>query len=185
MKTIEEYEIEISSKISLATEGMQKFNDNISRIGSVIGRDTSEVYSVLNNALVLSVDRFNTMALKNADTLQPIVDKLDKILNVLAEVISSIDKIEQAANDNTASLDVRNDVTNAMIKASEDVDSLIDIIPSTAVDSTFIKNPEIAIVSGLAAFFISKEIAKLGTLASIAIACGAAYFVGNTITGKD
>lgn len=184
MKTIEEFEIEITSKIAVAQDQMSIFKENIPKIGSVIGRDTTEVYNVLLSALTGAVERYNSLGARNAETLQPIVDKLEKIINVLAEVMASIEKIDQAQGENQSSLEVRNDVTNTMTKASEDVDALIDVIPSVPVPSNpIVANPGLALASGIAAFFIANKIAKLGPFASFALAAGAAYYMGNV--GKE
>jgi hypothetical protein len=179
MKTIEEFEMEIGSKITLAQEGLIKFGDNVSRIGSVIGKDPTQVYNVLNSALSGVIDRFNSMAAKNSETLQPLVDRLDKILDVLAAVIIAINNIEQSAGDNVSDLDVKNEVNAVIEKASTDADSLIDTVPSTVVTySPIVANPGVALLAGVAAYFIATKVANLGPFAGFAIAAGAAYYMG-------
>jgi len=117
MKTIEQYEVEIASKAEIIEQQLAVFQENIGQIGSVIGKDSTQVYELLVSQYNDVINTYTTTTRRNAPILQGYVTKLDKILAVLAEVMASIEKIE--SNHGEDLLSTRYDVEIAMEQANE------------------------------------------------------------------
>ena len=118
MKTIEQFEAEISQKIAIIEGQLKVFHDNLGRIGQVTGRDASEVYDKLSYHYQTVIDEMATTTRRNTSIMGAWVDTLDSILNVLAAVMHSVDAMEQPA-ENVDMLDVKAQVEQAIDKACQ------------------------------------------------------------------
>ena len=122
MKTIEQYENEIALKAGVIDEQLKYFDDNIGKIGSVIGKDSTVVYNTLYNSFTDVMDQYTYSTRRNPEILSGYVAKLDQIQVVLDEVMNSIDKIYKGADEDL--LTTRFDVNDAMEKAGEMAEEL-------------------------------------------------------------
>lgn len=103
MKTIEMYESEISMKIDRCKDQLATFENNIGKIGNVIGKDSTVVHKTLTSNLNNIITDYSMLIQRNSTTLQAISDRLDRILVVLSTVMDAIDDIDNAPGENQLS----------------------------------------------------------------------------------
>ena len=178
MKTIEQYEIEIQSKISTCQQQLQRFSDNLMSIGRVIGKDPTHVYEIVQAQFDSTQQDYASMMNKNQESLSFISGKLDVILDVLAEVMNSIDEIEK--NPDTEELSVKQSVDNTMEYLAENAESILSQVVANPGGDLFNN-----IVVGLSVFIGLKLIFRMGNIPSVAGAAAAIYLLIKANEHKD
>lgn len=123
MKTIEEYEVEIAAKSDIIRAQLDKFQENIGRIGKVIGKDSTVVYDTLVSQFNDVVQIYSSTTRRNPEILQGYVNKLNKILNVLAGVMQAIDRLDTMHDEDE--ITVKDEVDQIMEDANEAVNNLV------------------------------------------------------------
>lgn len=167
MKTIEQYEAEIQQKKQLATHQLGIFQENLSEIGRVIGKDPSHIYEVVCTALDRIEQDHSEMINVNTSALESILDRLNVVLGVLEDAILSVEAIEQSTE--TEELSVKNFVDEKMEGLAENAESVLSETFETK-ESMFT-----SLVIGLVAFAGLKYVLRFGNLPSAAAAAAAIY----------
>ena len=119
MATIEELEIRLSSKLSLAEQKLEKFGNNVNNIEKVIGKDPTYVYDVLLERHVGVKTQYANAINVNTGFLGELIAEEDNILAVLEEVMTVIDRIENASEDEAQ--EVREEISEEMDGIAEGV----------------------------------------------------------------
>jgi len=122
MATIEELEIQLAKKFSIIDLQLSRFEDNLNRIGKVIGKDPGHVYDVLKNEYDLLISNYGSLVNKNVGILSILIEKSDKILSVLKEISSIIKKIESSHDED-------------MLSVAEEIDQKMESISSSLEES--------------------------------------------------
>lgn len=181
MKTIENYEFEIDAKASVIRQQLAIFYENISRIGSVIGKDSTKVYNVLLKSFDTVINTYKTSTNRNTEILQGYVDVLDRIATVLSVVMDRIDMIDNVPVEN--SLDIHYDINDTLEKAYEDaktieseVENKVQIVIANQTGVVPSDTMVHYLVIGGGSYLISRLLG-LSRLASAGIAVGSCYLV--------
>lgn len=171
MATIEELEMQLQQRLSIIDLRLSRFYDNLGRIGSVIGKDSSYVYDVLKKKYNSLASDFSSMVNKNVETLTIMIERSEKILLVLDEVSKVIDTIESSHDDEM--LSVRGEVDEKMESLASTVEELTSEVSNKI-------GPSILgyVVPGAAAYIILRMIGT-GRTVSIVAAAAVAYIVNS------
>uniref|UniRef100_A0A6H1ZY04 Uncharacterized protein n=1 Tax=viral metagenome TaxID=1070528 RepID=A0A6H1ZY04_9ZZZZ len=175
MATIEELEMQLQQRLSIIDLRLSRFYDNLGRIGSVIGKDSSYVYDVLKKKYNSLASDFSSMVNKNVETLTIMIERSEKILSVLDEVSKVIDTIESSHDDEM--LSVRGEVDEKMESLASSVEELTSEVSDRAGN---LIGPSMLgyVVPGAAAYIILRMIGT-GRTVSLVAAAAVAYIVNS------
>lgn len=178
MKTIEMYEAEIGSKFDRCKDQLAIFHSNIGKIGNVIGKDSTVVYTTLSNSLNALIADYNILLPRNAATMQPMSDKADRILSILAPIMDAIDQIDNAPGENQ--LSTKTKIENIMEGVNQYVEDMSKKISvqvqqgsGQGVSSNLIKYG----IYGVGSYLILNKLIGLSPFLSAAGAVGVVYLV--------
>jgi len=169
MKTIEEYQVEIQQKKEIARQMLDRFQDGLSSIGSIIKKDPSYVYDVVCRSLEAIELDYDEMVNVSVSSLEYISDRFNVVIGVLEEVMLSLDAIEQKTD--TEEISVENFVNEKMENLAENAEStLSEVFEDKKTMASYL-------TTGLLTFAGLKFVLKTGILTSIAGAAVAVYLV--------
>ena len=178
MKTIEDCELEIETKTDIIKDRMTRFEQNIGRIGSVIGKDSTDVYQLLLRKFNETIDMYNTGTRRSVEVLGGYIATLDNINVVLDDVMVAIDKIE---GDRGEDLTEKFKVDEIMEKVSEMTDAVVskaeqavEQVTGKEVSTSTVK----AGVYGIGSFLLMKALG-IGKAVAVAGAAATAYYVAS------
>jgi len=168
MKTIEQYEMEILEKSSVINNQLDIFHENIGQIGHVIGKDATHVYDVILSSFDQATAEYNETT-KNVKKLELISAKLDHILNVLAEVMTAINRMENSRDEDaiTVKLEVNDLIerANAMLETA-----IVETSSATGME----RGTTSRLVVGFGVYFISRLVG-ISRLPSIGLGIASAW----------
>lgn len=125
MKTIEEFDAEIYYKAGEAQAQLERFKDNLGNLNQILGRDPTDLYELLSSSFEQTVETWQTTTRKNTEILQGYVDKLDRILNGLAEIMLAIDDLQISREMGTVDEDTRQNIDQSLKNAADAVKDLV------------------------------------------------------------
>ena len=175
MKTIEQYEVEISEKSEMIEFHLARFKENTGNIGKVIGKDPTVVYDLLTRRYNETITEFRTTTRRNPEIMAGYVRTFDKILSVLYEVEKSIELIDKGRSGEEIDVSLEVDkIMDWVSKASDDIVPGADIAATEAAD--FLGIPKGLVIGG-ATYFLLRFIG-LNQMWSVAGGASAGYFLG-------
>lgn len=158
MATIEQLEVELTSKLSIAEQKLNRFQENLGRIGSIIGKDPTYVYDLLLSKHTEVSTGYASAVNVNTGLLSELIDKENKVLAVLDEVMVVLDRIDSA--DDIEAIDVKNEV-------AEGINGIVEGIESR-LEENDISIPGVGfIVPGLASYVLLRYVLKAGRTISL------------------
>jgi hypothetical protein len=122
MKTIEDCISEIESKAATIQSQLDLFQENIGYVGSVIGKDSTIVHSTLESRFCETMEIYRSTTRQNVEILEGYIGTLDKILQVLAEVLSVIESSKSAPVED--SLEARTSAETVLQQAADTAEKL-------------------------------------------------------------
>ena len=178
MVTIEQLESDLAGRIGIARNQLEVFQANLGRIGQVIGKDASTVYTKLLGYVDQIELEMKTTTLRNTALLFRWVATMDQVLAVLKEVMLSIE-----AMDSSDVLNVKATVDMIINKASDAADGISTYIMNYADPSADASQAGILkyILIGAAAYFTLRMF-KISPLVSGLGAVAAAFVLGSGTT---
>jgi len=178
MVTIEQLEADLAGRIGIARNQLEVFQANLGRIGQVIGKDASTVYTKLLGYVDQIELEMKTTTLRNTALLFRWVATMDQVLAVLKEVMLSIE-----AMDSSDVLNVKATVDMIINKASDAADGISTYIMNYADPTADSGQASILkyILIGAAAYFTLRMF-KISPLVSGIGAVAAAFILGSGAT---
>lgn len=161
MATIEQLEIQLAGKLSLINRNLNKFHENIGKIGNVVGKNPTYVHTVLLEKYDEIKNSYESAINMNTGFLEGLINRADKIISVLDEVMAIIDRIDNASGNEA--IDVKNEVNEAIDRVAEELESGADTI-----DSAVGANVSKYVIPGAISFVVLRYILKLGQTVSLA-----------------
>lgn len=178
MKTIEMYDAEITAKIDKCKDGLAVFEDNIGKIGQVIGKDSTVVHQTLSKSLSTIITDYSMLMPRNATTLQSITDRLDKVLAVLATVIDAIDAIDNSPQDEHLTLKNKVDtVMEGVNKYVDDMSKKLTVEIQQGTGKTVSSNVVKYSIFGVGTYLILNKLIGLSPFLSLVGAAGVVMIV--------
>jgi hypothetical protein len=178
MKTIEDCISEIESKAATIQSQLDLFQENIGYVGSVIGKDSTIVHSTLESRFCETMEIYRSTTRQNVEILEGYIGTLDKILQVLAEVLSVIESsksapVEDSLEARTSAETVLQQAADTAEKLSLDVETAIEKATGSTIQGDWFK---MALIGG--AVYVGLGLVGSGKLFQIAGAVAAAYYIG-------
>lgn len=176
MKTIEEYEAELESKISQCIDGMKVFEENLDNLGLIIKKDPKYIYNLLNKKLNDLIEEYHGTTLRNETIFNVWLEKAALILQVLDEVRANINNaVEANTIEDTTSVNQISEWFDNLANNAESLfnQSAIAVQEKTGFNLDLIK----AAMIGAGGYIILRKIG-LGQFESILIAGSIAYVFG-------
>jgi hypothetical protein len=182
MKTMEQWDVDITQQNIVISSGMDKFGANIQNLGMVMGKDPTVIYDILKKNWDAINLEYQGLVYRNVTTLEYISKRLDKIIAVLAEVMANIDDMEKARSDG-------GDLTNVALQIGQGFDKIASDIEGYLAEQVDVDVPRDwikAAMIGVGSYLVLRYVG-LDKVWSIAAAAALAYWMSTpkTVSGAD